>query len=131
MENMFYLFTLEHCFTFWLTYTCTKNIAKFENLKKKTFFSSPELKVQVSLSDRQLSVYLPVNFYILYFFSRTIWPILTRLGTNHHWGEVIQVCSNEGEHPSPREDNSKRVKMYWIFFKNLLLQNQLAKFSQT
>jgi hypothetical protein len=27
-------------------------------------------------------------------------------------GEEIQVGSNEGEHPSPMGDNSKRVKIY-------------------
>jgi hypothetical protein len=43
-------------------------------------------------------------------FSRTTGPILTRLGTNHLWGEGIQVCSNEGDHPSLRGDNSERVK---------------------
>jgi hypothetical protein len=32
------------------------------------------------------SVRLSVNFYIFDFFSRTTWPILTRLGTNHPWG---------------------------------------------
>jgi hypothetical protein len=26
------------------------------------------------------------------FFSRTIGPILTRLGTNHPWREEIKVC---------------------------------------
>jgi uncharacterized membrane protein YphA (DoxX/SURF4 family) len=51
-------------------------------------FSSPELKAQVSYSDRLLSVVrlpvrLSVNFYIFDFFSRTTGPILTKLGTNH------------------------------------------------
>jgi hypothetical protein len=93
-------------------------------------FSSPELKAQVSFSDHRLSVvrlsvypsiclsvYPSVNFYIFDFFSRTTGPILTRLGTNHPWGEGIQVCSNEGDHLSPRGDNSKRVKMHWKFLK--------------
>jgi hypothetical protein len=43
-------------------------------------------------------------------FSRTTWPILTRLDTNHPWVEGIQVCSNEGHSPSPRGDNSERLK---------------------
>jgi hypothetical protein len=47
-----------------------------------------------------------VNFYIFEFLSRTTGPILTILGTN-------QACSNEREHPSPRGDNSKRVKIQW------------------
>jgi hypothetical protein len=45
-------------------------------------------------------------------FSRTTRPILTRLGTNHHWGKGIQDSSNEGDSPSPRGDNSKRVKIH-------------------
>jgi hypothetical protein len=45
------------------------------------------------------------------FFSRTTWPILTRLGTNHLWVKGIQVFSNEGDNPFPRGDNSKTVKI--------------------
>jgi hypothetical protein len=37
--------------------------------------------------------------------------ILTRLGTNHLWGKGILNCSNEGDCPSPRGDNGKRVKV--------------------
>jgi hypothetical protein len=29
----------------------------------------------------------------------------------------IQVCSKEGDSPSPRGDNSERVKMHWYFLK--------------
>jgi hypothetical protein len=46
------------------------------------------------------------------FFSRNTGPILTRLGTNHAWVKGIQVCSKEGDSPSPRGGNSERVKMY-------------------
>jgi hypothetical protein len=59
------------------------------------FVSSPELKAQVSFSDRplfgiRLSVRLSsVNFYIFNFFSRTTGPILTRLDTNHPWVKGI------------------------------------------
>jgi hypothetical protein len=68
---------------------------KFEFIYGPLIFSSPELKAQVSYSDRPLSVVrlsvrpsvrLSVNFYIFDFFSRTTGPILTRLGTNHPWG---------------------------------------------
>jgi hypothetical protein len=45
-------------------------------------------------------------------------------------GEGIHVCSNEGDCPSPRGDNSKKVKIQKKF-KNLVLQNQQAKFNQT
>jgi hypothetical protein len=53
-------------------------------------------------------------------FSRTTGPISTRHGTNHHLGEGIRVCSNEGQHPYLRGDNSKSTL---TMFKNLL-QNQ-------
>jgi hypothetical protein len=61
------------------------------------------------------------------FFSRTTRPILTRHGTCL---KGILVCSNEGDCPSPRGDNSESKNTLKIF-KNLLLQNQLAKFNQT
>jgi hypothetical protein len=46
------------------------------------------------------------------FFSRTTGSSLIRLSTNHLWGKGIQVCSNEGDSPSPRGDDSKRVKLH-------------------
>jgi hypothetical protein len=56
------------------------------SLDNRNHFSSPELKAQVSYSDRLLSVFrLSVNFYIFHFFCRTTGPILTKLGTNHPW----------------------------------------------
>jgi hypothetical protein len=62
-------------------------------------FSSPELKAQVSFSDRPLSVVCRsvclsvclLDFYIFDFFSRTTWPILSKLGMNHPWGKGIQI----------------------------------------
>jgi hypothetical protein len=49
----------------------------------------------------------------LIIFSRATGPILSRLGTiNHLWVEEIQVCSNEGDCPSPTGGNSKRVKIH-------------------
>jgi hypothetical protein len=60
-----------------------------------------------------------VNIYKKYLkiFSRTTGPVSTRLGTNHPWGEGIQVCSNEGWLPSLRRDNSKRGKIYKKYLK--------------
>jgi hypothetical protein len=46
------------------------------------------------------------------FSSRSTGPILTRLGTNHPWVKGIQVCSKEEGSPSPRGDNSGRVKIH-------------------
>jgi hypothetical protein len=45
------------------------------------------------------------------FFSRITRPILIRIGTNHPWRTGIQVCTKEGDCPSPMGDNSKRVKI--------------------
>jgi hypothetical protein len=47
-------------------------------------------------------------------FSRTTGPILTRLGANNSWGRRFKFknCSNEGDCPSSRRDNSKSVKIH-------------------
>jgi hypothetical protein len=50
-------------------------------------------------------------------FFRTIGPILSRLGTNYPWVKGIQICSKEGDSPSPRGDNSERIKIHWKFCK--------------
>jgi hypothetical protein len=50
-----------------------------ETIFNRTFFSSPELKAQVSYSDRFLSVVCLLDFYIFDFFSRTAGPIVTKL----------------------------------------------------
>jgi hypothetical protein len=50
-------------------------------------------------------------------FFRTTRPFLTTLSTNHAWGKRTQIWSNEGDCPSPRGDNSERVKMHWKFWK--------------
>jgi hypothetical protein len=60
------------------------------------FFSSPELKDQVSFSDHPLSVRLSVHFYIFNVFSRKTEPILIRLGTDQSWEEGIQVVQMKG-----------------------------------
>ena len=79
------------------------------------YFSSPELKTQVSFSDRLSSVFLSVRLYVRLsvclsvcklflffdFFSRTPGPISTKLGTKHTWLKGIQVSSNEGPRRFP------------------------------
>jgi hypothetical protein len=70
--------------------------------------SSPELKAKVSFSDHPLSVVRPsdvflLDFYIFDFFSRTIWLILTKVGTNHPLAKGIQNYSNE-EQPHPQRE---------------------------
>ena len=63
------------------------------------------------------SVSPSVTFHIFNFFSRTIGPISTKLGTEHPWMEGIQVCSIEWPRPSPRGDDSEIIKLYWKYFK--------------
>jgi hypothetical protein len=46
------------------------------------------------------------------FFSRTTRPSLTRLGTNHPWEEGLIFLLNKGDCSSPREGNSKSVKIF-------------------
>jgi hypothetical protein len=53
------------------------------------------------------------------FFSRTTGPILTIVGTNHPCWEEIQVCSNEGDCPSRRGDNSETKKYTEILKKKI------------
>jgi hypothetical protein len=69
----------------------SKRTALVNNIEQQLLFSSPELKAQVSSSDRPSSVRLSVTFYIFDFFSRTTWPILTILSTDHSWVKGIQV----------------------------------------
>jgi hypothetical protein len=45
-------------------------------------------------------------------FSRTSRSISIKLGINHPWGKGILNCSNEGDCPSQRGDNYKRVKIH-------------------
>jgi hypothetical protein len=90
------------------------SLLQFSNIEsKKRYFHSD------SLDYHSEGLWNHVHFnagmglgHIKIFFSRTIGPILTRLGTNHPWGEGILNCSNEGDCLSSRGDNSKRVKIH-------------------
>ena len=82
-----------------------------------SIFSSPESKVQVSYSDRLLSVVCPLTFHIFDFFSRTAGPNSTKLGTHHPWVKGLQVCSNEGPGPLQRGDNHENAKIGWCHLK--------------
>jgi hypothetical protein len=73
------------------------------------------------------SVCLSVNFYIFHFFSRTTGPILTRLDKNHPWVEGTRVWSNKRDSPSPRGDNSERVKIQWKFL-NIFSRTNLSNY---
>jgi hypothetical protein len=60
------------------------------------------------------------KLYIFNFFSRTTLRILSRLGTNHSWGEGIQFFffQMKGIALLQGGDNSKRVKIDWKFLKS-------------
>jgi hypothetical protein len=81
-------------------------------LRVHIVFSSPELKAQVSYSDRPLSVCLFVNFYIFNFLLQNHCANFNQTWRKSSLGKDIQVSSNEGDCPSPRGDNSKGVKMH-------------------
>ena len=67
---------------------------------------------------------IKINWQLLkIFFSRTAWPILTKLSTKYHWVKGIQVCSNEGPCPFPKGNNYKKAKIHW--------QNFIIFFSRT
>ena len=68
--------------------------------------SSPELKAQVSISDRLLSV---DRFHIFIFFSRTTGSISSKLGTKHLLAKKIHVYLNKGPRPFPRGDNYEKA----------------------
>jgi hypothetical protein len=60
-------------------------------------------------------------------FSRTIGPILTRLGTHHVWVKGIQVCSKEGGSLFSRGYNSERLKIHWKFLKIIFSKTNRPK----
>ena len=48
---------------------------------------------------------------------KTTGPISTKFGTKHPWVDGIQICTNKGQHPSSRGDNSKIIKIYGEYLK--------------
>jgi hypothetical protein len=87
------------------------------------FFSSYLLKLEWAfLIARYPSVCLSGHLSVSKFFnfySKTIVPILTRLGTNHPWVEEIQVCSGDAKHLSPSGDNNKRMGKKYLFLNKI------------
>ena len=89
------------------------------------FWVSPELKVQVSFSDHQSSVCLPVcsffrpsvNFSHFHLLLQNHWAIFNQTCTKYPWVKGIQVCSNEGQRPSQRRDNYEITKINWQLLK--------------
>ena len=79
------------------------------------FFSSPELKAQVSFSDRLSSV-VCLSVCKLFLFSTSsqepLGQFQTKLGTKHPWVKGIQFCSNEGPCPLPRGDHCEIAKIH-------------------
>ena len=97
-------------------FTCTiqpifqNKVLTVQCLSKCFFFYSPELKAQVSFSDRLSSICPSVRK--LFTFN---------LLFQNHWANFSHIrhnfCSNEGPHPSPWGDNGEIVKLYWKYLK--------------
>ena len=100
----------------------TRNTILHTNAHFLFFFSSPELKAQVSFSDHLssvvcpsvcLSVCLSVNFSHFHLLLQNHWANFNQTWPKASLGEGIQVCSNEGPRPFPRGDNYEIAKIHW------------------
>jgi hypothetical protein len=109
------------CCFYWVCFVC---LFVYNHLSN---FSSPELKAQVSYSDHPLSVRLSVCK-LLHFLLQNHWVNFNQTWNKSSLETGIQVCSNEGQCPSLRGDNSERNMHKNI--KNLLFKNQWANFNQ-
>ena len=83
----------------------------FENILQQ--LSSPGPKVLITFCPESVCL---KSFHIL-IIPRTTGPISTELSTKYPWVKGIQVCPNEGPHPSPRGDNIENVKLYETYLK--------------
>ena len=64
--------------------------------------SSPELKAQVSFSDRLFCLSYWLYTFHIFIFSETTGPISTKVGAKYPSVKKIQVCSNERPCPFPK-----------------------------
>ena len=80
-------------------------------------FSSPELKAQVSFSDRLSSVCPSVCKRFLFLTSSQKPLGQFQPSTKHPWVKGIHVCTNERSCPFPRGYNYKIVKIHWRNYK--------------
>ena len=69
------------------------------------FFSSPELKAQMTFSDRLSSVRPSVRKLFTFNFLQNHWAKINQTWHKDLWEEGIQVYSNEGPRPFPRGDD--------------------------
>ena len=93
---------------------------------REVFFSSGELKAQVSLSDHYtVHVWLSVswNICIFKFFSESLMPILDKLRTKYFWVKEIKIYSNGEQHHSPKDDYNENTSMT---YKKFCLQNPIS-----
>ena len=80
-----------------------------------SLYSSPELKAQVSFSDRLSSVIcLSVNFSYFRLLLKNHWANFNKTWHKHPWVKGNQVCSNKEplSFPFPRGDNCKIVILH-------------------
>ena len=74
-----------------------------------SFSMSPVYLFLWTKDSRKLSVVVVVNFHSFFLFSRTTWPISTKLGTKHPWVKGIHVSSIIVLCLPETEDNYKKM----------------------
>ena len=76
-----------------------------------SFSMSPVYLFLWTKDSRKLSVVVVVNFHSFFLFSRTTWPISTKLGTKHPWVKGIHVSSIIVLCLPETEDNYKKCQV--------------------
>ena len=102
-----------------LTHQPKQNITFLAHLKRAFLIARCPLSVCLSFCQ---------HFTFFFFFSRTLGPISTKLGTKYPWVKGIQICTNEGPWFIQSGDNNENT---FTKFENVLLQNHLANFYHT
>ena len=91
----------------WREHPWVEGMIKFVQTKGHAFLPRGDNSENVKLYWKYLKI----------FYSWTIWPFSTKLGTKHPWIEGIQFSSNAGSCLSPRGDKSEIVNVYSKYFK--------------
>jgi hypothetical protein len=79
-------------------------------------------KLHDMLHEQNLSLHFILPWFLAHLSWKLKWAFLITRCPNHPWVKGIQVCSKEGDSPSPRGDNSRRVKIHWQFLKIFLFR---------
>ena len=118
MQNSVHFLAQRSSEFFWSPVIHHTYISTYVHLSVTFFISSPDLKAQVSFSERLSIVHMSVNFPHFHLFStEPLGQFSTKLSTRHSLMVGIQIYSNEGPCPFPRGDNYEIVKIHWQNFK--------------